>query len=76
MGERLNGQTLRQRISDGGPRKQDVSLVRNRTSLRTVIMQQAWQAEGIDPDEPGEVVQWYYPDAGVILIDLEADTDE
>jgi len=76
MVEGMNGRKLRQRISDGGPRHQRVSLVRNRTSLRTVIMQEAWQSEGIDPETAGEVEQWYFPDEGLVVIDLEVEDGE
>lgn len=69
-GAPANGSEIRQRLSDGGPRHQETSLIRNRNSLQAILMQQAWKDAGESLDNPGTIDQWYFPDEEIVVFDL------
>jgi len=77
MGTAPNVEQYLNSMSEAHPRRDERTLIpQGRSALTVTIMKRAWEESAHSPDEPGEVVQWYFPDDGVILIDLEAGADE
>lgn len=72
MGTAPNVEQYLSEMSDGQPRRDERTLIRQgRSALTVTLMKRAWEDSGHDLDDPGEIVQWYYPEDGVVLIDLE-----
>jgi len=69
-------QILDKNRSTGMPVRREMTLSKNRYSLYVTIMKEAWEDAGIDPDEPGAVDQYYYPDEGVVVLDMAGHDDE
>jgi hypothetical protein len=51
-------------------RERGCSLHRNKSSLRVTIMADAWQDQDIRPSDAPAVDQYYFPDTGFLLVDL------
>jgi len=63
---------LRQ-MGDGGPRRRTSSLIpQGRNGLTVYLMKEALENADVDRDDPGEVDQWYFPDEGLIVLDLDS----
>jgi hypothetical protein len=57
--------------ADGGmPRVETFSLQKMGGTLRCAIMKRAWEENGIEYEQPGEVTQTYFPEESVVVIDL------
>jgi len=52
------------------PQRDDMTLHRNRQSLRMTLPSDLWQENGHSLDEPGDVEVVYWNDLGVAMIDL------
>jgi hypothetical protein len=63
------------RLRDGGAQRSRRSLVNLGGVLTVSLMREAWEGR-YDLDNPGEVDQWYYPDKGIVVIDLEGDRND
>lgn len=56
---------------DGVPIQQrNCSLHQGNGSLRCTVMSEAWQHQGVDPDSPGTVDEYYFPDSGFLILDF------
>lgn len=59
------------RLRDGGPYRSRRSLNNVNGTITVSIMKDAWEDSQHSLDDPGEVDTWYYPDRGILLVDLE-----
>jgi len=70
--ELLDPDAIARRLRDesGPPPWDRMSVHRTGRAVQTTIMKEAWDSEGVDPDTGTTALQVYYPDSGLILIDL------
>lgn len=60
---------------DGAPIKERFSLIEQNGSLTMSIMSDAWRDCERSLDDPGRADQYYFPEKGVVLIDLNTGGD-
>jgi len=57
--------------ADAFPRYQTASLCGNNgRSLRMTVMKEAWDDAGRSVEEPGDVLQLYFPQSEILIVDL------
>lgn len=63
--------SLISQIQGGGPRRTTNQLIHNNGSLQVTVQSEAWRAAGFSRDDPPEVDQYWFPNEGLVVIDLE-----
>lgn len=65
-----------QEMDDTGWDRREMSLRRERKSLKTTLMKDAWrESEHHTLDDPGTVMQWYDRNRNLLVIDLDHEPD-
>jgi hypothetical protein len=71
---------VRQELSEASGIRKRTSLIPNQSgtsiSIRVTLPHDALAAAGVDPDDPGEIDQWWFPEDDILVFDLESDHDD
>jgi hypothetical protein len=58
-------------MGEARPYSETMSLNRVRRSLTITLMKDAWRDTDHTLESPGEVEQWWFPEKGIVAIDLD-----